>query len=172
MVAYRQRWRSRIEFETRYIKQSGGRGKYAVILMKYEPLSKEMIEHDSPDNWKRKARGEKPDPNNVYFVDEVFGGAVPREYIPSVEPGLPIGCAKGAKYGFRSSMSALPCWTARRTMSIAPPTRSNWPRSRVSRRPSRRGALILEPIMNVVVLAPSSYRARSPATSTAAAATS
>src|SRR6267143_4567385 len=41
MVAYRQTLGKALELETRYIKQSGGRGKYAVIKMKYEPLSKE-----------------------------------------------------------------------------------------------------------------------------------
>src|SRR5204863_3454570 len=44
MVAYRQTLAKAVEFETRYIKQSGGRGKYAVIKMRYEPLSKEDIE--------------------------------------------------------------------------------------------------------------------------------
>src|SRR5207302_10315414 len=44
MVAYRQTLSKPIEFETRYIKQSGGRGKYAVILLKYEPLSKAAVE--------------------------------------------------------------------------------------------------------------------------------
>src|SRR5207237_10169663 len=44
MVAYRQTLARPVEFETRYIKQTGGRGKYAVIYMKYEPLSREQIE--------------------------------------------------------------------------------------------------------------------------------
>src|SRR5207302_658083 len=95
-VAYRQTLARAIEFETRYIKQSGGRGKYAVIKMKYEPLTKDQIEqvHLELDE-----EDEKPDPNNIYFVDEIFGGAVPKEYIPSVQQGFRLGCAKGAKYG-------------------------------------------------------------------------
>ena len=45
-------------------------------------------------------RDEKPDPNNLYFINEIVGGAVPTEYIPSVEAGFRQGCVKGAKYGF------------------------------------------------------------------------
>src|SRR5207249_3935103 len=44
MVAYRQTLSRMVEIETRFIKQSGGRGKYAVIYCRYEPLSKEQIE--------------------------------------------------------------------------------------------------------------------------------
>src|SRR5205823_764352 len=44
MVAYRQTLSKMVEVETRYIKQSGGRGKYAVIYCKFEPLSPGQIE--------------------------------------------------------------------------------------------------------------------------------
>src|SRR5438132_6505227 len=44
MVAYRQTLAKPLEFETRYIKQSGGRGEYAVIEGRFEPLSKEHVE--------------------------------------------------------------------------------------------------------------------------------
>src|SRR5262245_34936604 len=70
MVAYRQTLAKPIEFETRYIKQTGGRGKYAVILMRYEPLSKEQCEEWAAA---RETDVEKADPNNLYFVDKIFG---------------------------------------------------------------------------------------------------
>src|SRR5438105_12939236 len=44
MVAYRQTLAKDVEIETRYIKQSGGRGKYAVILMRFEPITKDDLE--------------------------------------------------------------------------------------------------------------------------------
>ncbi|MSU77143.1 MAG: elongation factor G [Gemmataceae bacterium] len=156
MVAYRQTLAKAVEFETRYIKQSGGRGKYAVIKMKYEPLSKEMIEQL---HLELEEEEEKPDPNNIYFYDEIFGGSVPKEYIPSVEQGFRLACVKGAKYGFplvdvRASLidgkshdvdssadtfklAAIESFRDAQTMA---------------------GLVILEPIMNVVVLAPSSYQ--------------
>src|SRR5205807_2019713 len=97
MVAYRQTLAKPINVETRYIKQSGGRGKYAVIYMEYKPLTKEECAE-----WAayQEEEGEKPDPNNLYFVNKIVGGVVPIEYIPSVEQGFRQGCQKGAKYGF------------------------------------------------------------------------
>jgi elongation factor G len=158
MVAYRQTLAKPIEFETRYIKQSGGRGKYAVIVMKYEPLTKEMIEQIHLE-LEEADEGEKPDPNNIYFVDEVFGGSVPREYIPSVEQGYRIGCQKGAKYGF-------PLVDVRATLldGKAHEVDSSADTFKLAAIESFRdaqasaGLVILEPIMNVVVLAPSNYQ--------------
>ena len=156
MVAYRQTLARAIEFETRYIKQSGGRGKYAVIKMKYEPLTKEQIEQL---HLELEEEGEKPDPNNIYFVDEIFGGSVPKEYIPSVQQGFRLGCAKGAKYGFpvvdvRASLidgKAHDVDSSADTFKLA---------AMESFRDAQAaaGLVLLEPIMNVVVLAPSQYQ--------------
>jgi elongation factor G len=96
-VAYRQTLGKQIEFQTRYIKQTGGRGKFAVIHMRYTPLDQEGI-----DAWTAKMveAKEKPDPNNVYFDDEISGGVVPKEYIPPVEDGIRNMAKKGSKYPF------------------------------------------------------------------------
>jgi elongation factor G len=156
MVAYRQTLAKPIEFETRYIKQTGGRGKYAVIKMRYEPLTKEQI---AEIHVELEAEEEKPDPNNLYFVDEIFGGAVPREYIPSVEQGFRLGCQKGAKYGF-------PVVDVRATLidGKSHDVDSSADTFKLAAMESFRdaqaaaGLVLLEPIMNVVVLAPSQYQ--------------
>jgi elongation factor G len=96
-VAYRLTLAKPLEIQTRYIKQSGGRGKYAVIHMRYEPLTTERIEEIVAE---LAEEGEKPDPNNIYFTDTIFGGVVPKEYIPSVEAGFREGAARGHKYKF------------------------------------------------------------------------
>jgi elongation factor G len=155
MVSYRQTLAKPIEFETRYIKQSGGRGKYAVILMKYEPLTKEQIEE-----WAayQEEQGDKPDPNNLYFLDKIFGGAVPTEYIPSVEAGFRQGCQKGAKYGF-------PCVDIQATLldGKSHDVDSSADTFKLAALESFRdaqlkaGITLLEPIMNVVVHAPGQY---------------
>ena len=97
MVAYRQTLAKPVEIETRYIKQSGGRGKYAVINMQFEPLTKEQVAE-----WTayQEEEGEKPDPNNIYFIDKIFGGVVPTRVHPVGRAGFRDGCVKGAKYGF------------------------------------------------------------------------
>jgi elongation factor G len=155
MVAYRQTLAKAVEFETRYIKQSGGRGKYAVIDMKYEPLSKGQCEE-----WAayQEEHGEKPDPNNLYFIDKIFGGAVPTEYIPSVEAGFRQGCQKGAKYGF-------PCVDIQVTLldGKAHEVDSSADTFKLAAlegfrdAQAKAGLVLLEPIMNVVVHAPGQY---------------
>jgi elongation factor G len=96
-VSYRQTLAKASEFEHRYIKQSGGRGQYAVIICRFEPISKEEREEIEA---KLAEEGEKPDPNGLYFVDEIFGGAIPGEYIPSVEKGFREAAKRGGKYKF------------------------------------------------------------------------
>jgi elongation factor G len=155
MVAYRQTLAKPVEIETRYIKQSGGRGKYAVIFMRYEPLTKDQVAE-----WTayQEEHGEKPDPNNLYFMDKIFGGVVPGEYIPAVEAGFRQACVKGAKYGFQcvdmqvtlldgkshevdSSQDAF-------KLAAIECTRDAQLKARI---------VLLEPIMNVMVHAPGQY---------------
>jgi elongation factor G len=156
MVAYRQTLAKPVEFETRYIKQSGGRGKYAVILIRYQPLSKDRLE-----DWAARLEedGEKPDPNGLYFVDEIFGGAVPTEYVPSVEAGFREGCKKGSKYKF-------PCVDIQATLLDGKyhDVDSSADTFKLAALESfrdaqmRAGMVLLEPIMNVVVHAPAQYQ--------------
>jgi elongation factor G len=155
MVAYRQTLAKPIELETRYIKQSGGRGKYAVIKMLYEPLTKEQVEEWSTY---QEEQGEKPDPNNLYFLDKIFGGAVPTEYIPSVQAGFRDACVKGAKYGF-------PCVDIQATLldgkyhevDSSADTFKLAAMESFRDAQAKAGLVLLEPIMNVVVHAPGQY---------------
>ena len=155
MVAYRQTLSRAVEIETRYIKQSGGRGKYAVIKMKFVPLTKEQCEERAVA---LEEEGEKRDPNNIYFVDEIYGGAVPTEYIPSVEQGFRLASAKGAKYHF-------PCVDIEATLydGKAHDVDSSADTFKLAAIECFRdaqlkaGLTLLEPIMNVVVHAPGQY---------------
>jgi elongation factor G len=155
MVAYRQTLAKPVDIETRYIKQSGGRGKYAVIRMRFEPLTKERNEEIAAEC---EENGEKPDPNNIYFIEEIFGGVVPTEYIPSVEAGYREGCRKGARYGF-------PCVDISATLydGKSHEVDSSQDAFKLAAlecfrdAQARAGLVILEPIMNVVIHAPGQY---------------
>ena len=77
-VAYRETIRQEAECEGKYIKQSGGRGQYGHVWVRFTP---------NPDK-------------GYEFVDEVVGGAVPREYIPVVDKGLQEALAGGVLAGY------------------------------------------------------------------------
>lgn len=66
-VPYRQTIRGRAKAEGKHKKQTGGRGQYGHVWLEIEPL---------------------PPGRTFEFVDNIFGGAVPRQYIPAVEKGL------------------------------------------------------------------------------------
>jgi len=77
-VAYRETLKSTAECEGKYIKQSGGRGQYGHVWVKFEPNKDAGYE----------------------FVDEIVGGVVPREYIPVVDKGLQEALAGGVLAGY------------------------------------------------------------------------
>jgi elongation factor G len=155
MVAYRQTLAKPVEIATRYIKQSGGRGKYAVIVMSFEPLTKDQVAELAAA---REEEGEKPDPNGLYFEDKIFGGVVPTEYIPSVEAGFRQACVKGAKYGF-------PCVDILATLldgkyHEVDSSADTFKLAAIEcfrDAQLKAGLVLLEPIMNVMIHAPGQY---------------
>ncbi len=78
-VAYRETIRKEAEAEGKYVKQSGGRGQYGHVYLRTKP----------------KERGE-----GYEFVDEIKGGAIPKEFIPSVEKGVKEAMTKGVLAGY------------------------------------------------------------------------
>jgi elongation factor G len=156
MVAYRQTLSKPVEIETRFIKQTGGRGKFAVIYMKFEPLSKEQC-----GDWVERCEeeGEKPDPNNLYFIDKIVGGVVPREYIPSVEAGFRDACVKGAKYGFQCVDVQVTLLDGKSHDVDSSQDAFKLAAIECTRDAQlKAGITLLEPIMNVVVVAPEAYQ--------------
>ena len=78
-VAYRETIRSSIEQEGKFVRQSGGRGQYGHVYLRIEPL----------------------EPGAGYqFVNEIVGGAVPREYIPAVDKGVQEQLQNGVIAGY------------------------------------------------------------------------
>ena len=77
-VAYRETIKTAAECEGKYIKQSGGRGQYGHVWVKFEPNPEKGYE----------------------FVDAIVGGVVPREYIPVTDKGLQEAMAGGILAGY------------------------------------------------------------------------
>ncbi len=78
-VPYKETVKGRSEVQGKYKKQTGGRGQYGDVWLKIEPLQRSA---------------------GFEFVDDIFGGSVPRNYIPSVEKGVREAMRKGIIVGY------------------------------------------------------------------------
>jgi elongation factor G len=77
-IAYRETLRQKVKGHGRHVKQTGGHGQYAVCDIEVEPLP----------------RGE-----GFVYEDKIFGGAVPQQYIPSIEKGIVRTMSEGVLSG-------------------------------------------------------------------------
>ena len=78
-VAYRETVRKTSEAESKYIRQTGGRGQYGHVIITLEPL---------------------PPAKGFEFVNKIVGGVIPREYIPAVEKGIREALTSGVLAGY------------------------------------------------------------------------
>ena len=77
-IAYRETIRKSVKVQGRHKKQSGGHGQFGDVWIRFEPCDSEEL----------------------VFADEVFGGAVPKNFFPAVEKGLRECTAKGVLAGY------------------------------------------------------------------------
>ncbi len=77
-VAYREKITSTVEINNKFVKQSGGRGQYGHVVIRFEPTENEGLE----------------------FVNEIVGGVIPKEYIPAVEKGIAGQMKNGVLAGY------------------------------------------------------------------------
>jgi len=136
-VAYRETLRNPVEQEHKYAKQTGGRGQYGHVYIRVEP----------------QRRGE-----GFGFVDEIKGGAVPREYIPAVRKGIVEAMESGIVAGYpvidlkvtlfdgsyHEVDSSEHAFKAAAILAFREASRKAWPE-------------LLEPIMRVEVVTPEEY---------------
>ncbi len=80
-VAYREAIRNTCDVEGKFVRQSGGRGQYGHVWVKFEPAEDSNAE-------------------GLEFVNEIVGGTVPREYIPAVEKGIAEQMQNGVLAGY------------------------------------------------------------------------
>ena len=77
-IPYRETIRKKVKIEGKHKKQSGGHGQYGHVWIEFEPGNQE----------------------DLAFEEKIFGGAVPKQYIPAVEKGLRDAIQKGALAGY------------------------------------------------------------------------
>ena len=79
-VAYRETIRKEVEVEGKHVKQSGGKGQYGHAVIKMEPLEPGGVGYE--------------------FLDEIKGGVIPKEFIPSVDKGIRDTLNSGVLAGY------------------------------------------------------------------------
>ncbi|GAB6038971.1 elongation factor G [Fundidesulfovibrio butyratiphilus] len=77
-VAYRETITKAVKYDNRYVKQTGGRGQYAHVVLEVEPKEDGGYE----------------------FVNSIVGGVIPKEYIPAVDKGIQNAMKSGVIAGF------------------------------------------------------------------------
>ena len=80
-VAYRETIQNTCEIEGKFVRQSGGRGQYGHVWLKFEPAEDAGAE-------------------GLEFINEIVGGSVPREYIPAVSKGIEEQMQNGVLAGY------------------------------------------------------------------------
>jgi elongation factor G len=78
-VSYRETITRTVEHETRFVRQTGGRGQFAVVTLRLEPM---------------------PQGEGSVFENKIVGGAVPKEFIPAVEQGVRESMEAGGSSGY------------------------------------------------------------------------
>ena len=86
-VAYRETLQGSYKADFKHAKQSGGKGQYGHVVIEFAPM----------------AEADRKDPNvkdDFLFINDITGGVIPKEYIPSVEKGLRESITSGHLAGF------------------------------------------------------------------------
>jgi elongation factor G len=137
-VAYREAIRNKCEIEGKFVRQSGGRGQYGHVWVRFEL-----------------AEGNE---EKLEFVNEIVGGVVPREYIPAIQKGIEEQMQNGVLAGYPllglkatvydgsyhdvdSNEMAFKIAASMATKQLA----------------QKGGAVLLEPMMKVEVVTPEDY---------------
>ena len=136
-VPYRETIRGKADAEGKHKKQTGGHGQFGVCRIKMEPL---------------------PRGKGIEFVDDIFGGAIPKNWIPSVEKGVRDSAERGFLAGFPVTDFRVSLYDGKyhdvdsSDMAFKIAGSLAFKEAMKQARPA-----LLEPIMNVEVYAPEQY---------------
>ncbi len=136
-VAYRETIGKEVTQETKYVKQTGGRGQYGHVYLRLEP---------------------QPSGEGFEFVDAIKGGAVPREYIPAVRKGVQDALEGGVLAGYPMVDVKVTLFDGSYHEVDSSETAFRIAASRCFRNGAVKANLVLlEPIMAVEVVTPEDY---------------
>ena len=135
-VAYREKITATVEINNKFAKQSGGRGQYGHVVIKFEPSDEEGLE----------------------FVNEIVGGAIPREFIPAVEKGIEEQMKNGVLAGYPLLGLKATLFDGSYHDVDSNEMAFKIAASQATKQLSEKGkAVLLEPMMKVEVVTPEDY---------------
>jgi elongation factor G len=136
-VAYRETIRRPAEAEGRHVKQSGGRGQYGVVKIKVEPL---------------------PTGTGFEFVNEIYGGSIPKEFIKPIEAGMREALEGGVLAGYpMSDLRAILYDGSYHDVDSSEMAFKIAGSLAIKEAARKAKAVLLEPIMAVEVVVPEEY---------------
>ncbi|MCL4313096.1 MAG: elongation factor G [Actinobacteria bacterium] len=138
LVPYRETITKQAEAEGKYKKQTGGHGQFGVANLRIAPL----------------ARGE-----GFRFVDEIVGGAIPRQFIPAVEKGVIEAMESGGVYGYPVVDVEVTCYDGKYHPVDSSEMSFKMAGALAFKEAlAKAGPVLLEPISRIVVTVPSAYQ--------------
>ena len=138
-VAYKEGITKEVDIDSKYAKQSGGRGQYGHCKVKFAPMD---------------VNGEK----TFEFENTVVGGAIPKEYIPAVQAGIEEAMKCGVLGGFPVLGVHANCWDGSYHDVDSNEMAFKIAGSMAFKEAMHKaGAVLLEPIMRVEVTVPEEY---------------
>ncbi|MBS1782964.1 MAG: elongation factor G [Bacteroidetes bacterium] len=142
-VAYKEAFTLKIDHREVYKKQTGGRGKFADVQFEIGPADEEFL---------------KEGKGNFQFINDIFGGSIPREFIPAIQKGFEASMTTGPLAGFPIESMRVRIFDGSfhnvdsDSMSFELCAKSGFREAGKKAKP-----IILEPIMKVEVITPEQY---------------
>lgn len=142
-VAYKEAFTAMVSHREIYKKQTGGRGKFADIQFEIGPADEEFL---------------KQEKGSYQFINDIFGGAIPREFIPAIQKGFETAMVNGVLAGFPVENMRIRIFDGS-FHNVDSDSMSFELCSKAGFREAGRKAkpVLLEPIMKVEVLTPDQY---------------
>ena len=135
-VSYRETISGEADIEGKFVRQSGGRGQYGHVVIKFEP---------NPGK-------------GFQFVDKIVGGVIPREYIPAVQKGLEEALPNGIIAGYPAiDIKATLHYGSYHDVDSSEMAFKIAASMALKETKSKASPILLEPIMDVEVIVPNDY---------------